>query len=266
MAKLKTYIRGLVISLNLLLLLFGILMMVVGFSSGYGTKHLILIQLDEYSSTQGLLVLRGFGPVTMVMAILGLSAAATHTRPLLLVYCLVVFVVFVALMVVSAPLIQVQTEIERGMDDLFLNVTPLYSAAPQLQTPLKELQTSDSCCGLKTSSDWREQLPPSCFCSPADQAPPPYTHTSFSQLDNSTLLPPCVSNTQSPDPMTSHDLVTTPTPEELWVHSKPCGPILKGHLTFLVRVSIGVISAFTTVVMAAMLLSLALALEKYWTT
>ncbi|KAK0140342.1 hypothetical protein N1851_022699 [Merluccius polli] len=92
------------------------------------------------------------------------------------------------------------------------------------------------------------------------------------RLDNSTLLlPPCVSIRQSPDPVTSHEHVTPPdppvtsaAPEELWVHSKPCGPALKSHLTFLIRVSIGVISAFTTVLMAAMLLSLVLALERFW--
>ncbi|CAL8279497.1 unnamed protein product [Gadus morhua 'NCC'] len=153
MANCRTYMRGLVISFNLLLLLFGILMIVVGFSSGYGNKHLILIQLDEYSSTQSLLVLRGFGPVTVVIAILGLSASATRTRTLLLVYSALVFVVFLALMIVSAPLIQVQTQIERGMEELFLNVTPLYRAEAELQRPLEELQLTDSCCGLKRASD-----------------------------------------------------------------------------------------------------------------
>ncbi|KAK0140343.1 Tetraspanin-7 [Merluccius polli] len=159
-------------------------MIVVGFSSGYSNKHLILIQcnvycqLDQYASTQGLLVLRGFGPVTVVMAVLGLCATA-HTRPLLLLYSLVVLVVFVALMVVSAPLVQVLTQVELGMEDLFVNVTPLYRADVQLQTPLKEVQMSESCCGLKGFSDWREQLPVSCSCSPPDSASSSSSRTSF---------------------------------------------------------------------------------------
>ena len=104
--------------------------------------YVCIPQLDEYSSTQGLLVLRGFGPVTVVIAILGLSASATRSRTLLLVvgharacththmhtnthahpspplspqYSALVFVVFLALMIVSAPLIQVQTQVKTSV-------------------------------------------------------------------------------------------------------------------------------------------------------
>ncbi|TMS02586.1 hypothetical protein E3U43_020566 [Larimichthys crocea] len=52
--------------------------------------------------------------------------------------------------------------------------------------------------------------------------------------------------------------------DKTWVHSKPCGPILKSYLSFPIKLRIGIISAFATIAMAAIALCLALGLEKYW--
>ncbi|KAA8580381.1 hypothetical protein FQN60_005916 [Etheostoma spectabile] len=54
--------------------------------------------------------------------------------------------------------------------------------------------------------------------------------------------------------------------EKLWVHSEPCGPILKSYLSFPIKLRIGIISAFATITMAAIALCLALGLEEYWKT
>ncbi|KAF3859690.1 hypothetical protein F7725_022089 [Dissostichus mawsoni] len=50
----------------------------------------------------------------------------------------------------------------------------------------------------------------------------------------------------------------------LWVHSEPCGPILKSYLSFPIKLRIGIISAVATLTMAAIALCLTLGLEEYW--
>ncbi|XP_071398561.1 23 kDa integral membrane protein-like [Centroberyx affinis] len=245
MAKCRSYMRGLSISFTVLLLVFGVLMMGVGFSSGYGNRQPAEVTQCVCVSSHGLLVLRVFGPVTVVLSVLGICAATTDIKPLLLVFSALMFVEFVALMVVASPLVQVQAQMDSALEEMFLNVTPLYRAEPQFQTELNKLQASDACCGLRSFADWEEQLPASCFCPPPSPLP-----SSSSQPDNSSSETPCVLGT---DP-------------QIWVHSKPCGPILKRHMSFLIKVSIGVISAFATVMMAAIALSLVLGLEEYWRT
>ncbi|KAM4615577.1 23 kDa integral membrane protein-like [Polymixia lowei] len=257
MAKCRSYMRGLSISFNVLLLVFGVVMMGVGFFSGYSNSQ--PAELDQWTSSHGLLVLRVFGPVTVVLSVLGICAATTDIKPLLLVYSVLMFVEFIALMVVASPLVQVQAQIDSVLEEMFLNVTPLYRAEPQFQAELNKLQASDSCCGLKSYADWEEDLPASCHCSPAPSLPTsPWSR--YPQPGNSSSDGPCVWAGGDLKPRSSL------RPEEVWVHSKPCGPILKRHLIFLLKVSIGVISAFATVMMAAMALSLVLGLEEYWRT
>uniref|UniRef100_UPI003AACBE31 uncharacterized protein n=1 Tax=Centroberyx gerrardi TaxID=166262 RepID=UPI003AACBE31 len=249
MAKCRSYMRGLSISFTVLLLAFGVLMMGVGFSSGYSNRQPAEVTECVCVSNHGFLVLRVFGPVTVVLSVLGICAATTDIKPLLLVFSALMFVEFVALMVVASPLVQVQAQMDSVLEETFLNMTPLYRAEPQFQTELNKLQASDACCGLRSFADWEEQLPASCFCPPPSPLPSSDLQPS-SQPDNSTSEGPCVLGS---------DL-------QIWVHSKPCGPILKRHLSFLIKVSIGVISAFATVMMATIALSLVLGLEEYWRT
>ncbi|KAA8580380.1 hypothetical protein FQN60_005915 [Etheostoma spectabile] len=84
----------------------------------------------------------------------------------LLLFSALIFVEFVAVMVVASPLVQVQAQMGGAVDEVFLNVTPLHRAERYIQTELKKLQTSDSCCGLRSFEDWENQLPVSCFCTP----------------------------------------------------------------------------------------------------
>ncbi|XP_031152782.1 uncharacterized protein LOC116047898 isoform X2 [Sander lucioperca] len=218
MARCRSYLRGLAICVTVLLLVSGVVMIGVGFSSVEGN-----IMVTQLSSSDGLLVLQVFGPITVVLSVLGICAASLDHKPLLLVFSALIFVEFVAMMVVASPLVHVQAQ--------------------------------DSCCGLRSFEDWENQLPVTCFCTP-----PASDLQQSSQSANSSSEGRCVMvgpNFYPPDQQ--------PT-EKLWVHSEPCGPILKSYLSFPIKLKIGIISAFATITMAAIALCLTLGLEEYWKT
>lgn len=238
MARYRSYLRGLSICVTVLLMASGLVMIGVGFSSIDGNIPVAKL-FEQLSSSDGLKLLQGFGPITVILSVLGVCAAALDLKTLLLVFSALIFVEFVALMIVASPLVQIQAQMDGAVDEVFLNVTPLYRTESYIQGELNKLQFSDSCCGLRSFEDWDNQLPVSCFCTPpaADQL-----------LDNS-----CV--------MVESDLRTPPP---LWVHSEPCGPILKSYLSFPIKLRIGIISAVATLTMAAIALCLTLGLEQYW--
>ncbi|XP_031152781.1 23 kDa integral membrane protein-like isoform X1 [Sander lucioperca] len=250
MARCRSYLRGLAICVTVLLLVSGVVMIGVGFSSVEGN-----IMVTQLSSSDGLLVLQVFGPITVVLSVLGICAASLDHKPLLLVFSALIFVEFVAMMVVASPLVHVQAQMGGVVDEVFLNVTPLHRAESGIQTKLNKLQASDSCCGLRSFEDWENQLPVTCFCTP-----PASDLQQSSQSANSSSEGRCVMvgpNFYPPDQQ--------PT-EKLWVHSEPCGPILKSYLSFPIKLKIGIISAFATITMAAIALCLTLGLEEYWKT
>ncbi|XP_036977732.1 tetraspanin-6-like isoform X1 [Acanthopagrus latus] len=257
MARCRSYLRGLAICVTVLLMVSGVVMIGVGFSSIDGNTPVAEL-FNQLSSSDGLLVLQVFGPITVILSVLGVCAATLDLKPLLLVFSALIFVEFVALMVVASPLVQVQAQLDGAVDEVFLNVTPLHKAEPYIQRELKKLQTSDSCCGLRSFDDWEDQLPDSCLCSPPTA--PPTSHLPPSrQSGNTSSDGACVMADGDLRPRTSR--VT-----EKWVHSKPCGPILKSYLSFPIKLRIGIISAFATIAITAIALCLALGLEEYWKT
>uniref|UniRef100_A0A3Q3F7H9 23 kDa integral membrane protein-like n=1 Tax=Labrus bergylta TaxID=56723 RepID=A0A3Q3F7H9_9LABR len=210
---------------------------------------------DQLSSSDGLLVLQVFGPVTVVLSVLGICAATLDLKPLLLVFSALIFVEFVAMMVVASPLVQVQTQMDSAVEEVFFNATPLHRVDLYIQGELNKLQASDSCCGLRSYEDWESQIPLSCVCKPT--VPPPASDTQpSSQQVNSDAEGSCVK--------VDRDQHTAQVTEKLLVHSQPCGPILKSYMNFPIRLRIGIISAFSTITMAAIALCLALGLEEYW--
>ncbi|XP_071358885.1 23 kDa integral membrane protein-like [Trachinotus anak] len=254
MARCRSYLRGLAICVTVLLLVSGVVMIGVGFSSIDGNIPVAKL-FDQLSSSDGLLVLQVFGPVTVVLSVLGICAASLDLKPLLLVFSGLIFMEFVALMVVASPLVQVQTQMDSAVDEVFLNVTPLHRTEPFIQSELNKLQTSYSCCGLRSFEDWENQLPISCLCKPPSLAPDLQLG---SRPGNSSSEGPCV--------MVGSELYppTRQVTNELWVHSESCGPVLKSYLSFPIKLRIGIISAVATITMAAIALCLALGLEKYW--
>ncbi|XP_019962500.1 23 kDa integral membrane protein-like [Paralichthys olivaceus] len=252
MARCRSYLRGLAICVTVLLMASGVVMIGVGFSSIDGNIP-VAVLFNQLSSSDGLLVLQVFGPITVLLSVVGVCAASLDLKPLLLVFSALIFVEFVALIVVAAPLVQVQAQMDSAVDEVFQNVTPLHRAERYIQSQLNKLQTSDSCCGLRSFEDWENQLPVSCFCSPA---PPSSDLQLSSRPGNWSSDRRCVmANPPTPQPT-----------DELWVHSEPCGPVLKSYLSFPIKLRIGIISAFATITMAAIALCLALGLEEYWKT
>ncbi|KAL7371048.1 hypothetical protein ABVT39_017332 [Epinephelus coioides] len=254
MARCRSYLRGLAICVTVLLLVSGVVMIGVGFSSIDGNTPVAEL-FDQLSSSDGLLVLQVFGPITVILSIMGICAASLDLKPLLLVFSALIFVEFVAMMVVASPLVQVQAQMDGAVDEVFLNVTPLHRAERYIQTELSKLQASDSCCGLRSFEDWENQLPDTCLCTP-----------SVSDLQHSSQ--PGNWSSEGPCVMVGGDLSppTQKVRDKLWVHSEPCGPILKSYLSFPIKLRIGIISAFATITMAAIALCLTLGLEEYWKT
>ncbi|XP_076016015.1 uncharacterized protein LOC143008235 isoform X2 [Genypterus blacodes] len=237
MARCRSYMRGLCISFTVLLMVFGVLMMGVGFSS-YGNKQ--PAEVDHWSGRHGFLVLQVFGPLTLVLSLLGVCAAIADIRALLLLFSAQMLVEFVALMVVASPLLQVQAQVDGGLEEVFLNVAPLHRSDHQFQTELNKLQNSDFCCGLRSYEDWEDQLPVSCYCS------------SLSDDDMQSNVQPGNFSSDGSCVLLGHDFdpLTSEVTEKLWIKVKPCGPILKSHLVFLIK-------------MAALSLSLVLGLDSY---
>ncbi|KAM9704966.1 uncharacterized protein ACNS7B_001358 [Menidia menidia] len=241
MARCRSYLRGLAICVTVLLMLSGLVMIGVGFSSIDGNVPVAQL-FDQLSTSDGLLVLQVFGSLTVVLSVLGMCAASLDHKALLLVFSALLFVEFVALTIVAAPLVQVQSQMDAAIDELFLNVTPLHRAEAYIQTELDKLQASDSCCGLTGFRDWDEEPPVSCLCSP------PAADQELSSEGSCVMLN------------------TLPPSDELWVLSKPCGPILKNYLGFPIKLRIGIISAFATIAITSIALCLVLGLEEYWKT
>ncbi|TWW64915.1 hypothetical protein D4764_22G0005620 [Takifugu flavidus] len=125
----------------LLLVVSGVVMIGVGFSSGDGNTPVAEL-FDQLSSSDGLLVLQVFGPLTVILSLMGICAATLDLKLLLLVFSVLALVEFVALMVVAAPLVQVEAQMDGAVDELFLNVTPLHRADPYIQRELNKLQLS----------------------------------------------------------------------------------------------------------------------------
>uniref|UniRef100_A0A3Q2CAK8 Uncharacterized LOC107090608 n=2 Tax=Cyprinodon variegatus TaxID=28743 RepID=A0A3Q2CAK8_CYPVA len=247
MARCRSYLRGLSICVTVLLLLSGMVMIGVGFSSIEGNVPVEKL-FEQLSISDGLLALKVFGPITVVLSVLGISAAVSNYKPLLLLFSALIFVEFVALMVVASPLVHVEPQMNSAVDDIFLNVTPLHRAELYIQTELQKLQASDSCCGLRSFEDWGKHLPDSCSCAPSADL--------SSQSNNSNPEGSCM--------MAENNLQVPETSTKTWVHSKPCGPILKSYLGFPVKLRIGIISALATITITAIVLCLALGLEEHW--
>ncbi|XP_037837150.1 uncharacterized protein LOC108250259 isoform X3 [Kryptolebias marmoratus] len=180
----------------------GVVMIGVGFSSIDGSVPVAEL-FDQLSISDGLLALQVFGPITVVLSALGLCAATSNYKPLLLLFSALIFVEFVALMIVASPLVQVQTQ--------------------------------DSCCGLRSFKDWENQLPVSCSCEL------PVSDSDLrSQIRNSSTDASCVM-------VDGLQLLKPRTSTQIWVHSKPCGPILKSYLSFPIKLRIGIISTLATI-------------------
>ncbi|XP_036812494.1 tetraspanin-3 isoform X2 [Oncorhynchus mykiss] len=200
----RTYTRGLCITFNVLLLVSGVFLFVVGVS--YSFQH-----PPEY----------------------------------------VVFMTceFIAIVIIAVPMLRAQPKMEEILDRRFHSVTPLHDTEPQVQRELNKLQASDQCCGLRGHSDWGCHIPLSCYCPPLppDNSLDILCETVNLGLQNTMLN--CQHNN-------THGQTTTSVSQERWVYSKPCGPILKRHMNFLIQIMIGFISTFATIMIAAIVMSL----------
>ncbi|XP_010890350.2 23 kDa integral membrane protein-like isoform X2 [Esox lucius] len=226
MGSCRTYMRVLCITLNVLLLAFGVFLFVVGIK--YSFQH--PPEFDQQSTLHEMYVLNVFGPITMLFSVLGVYAAYRDKRIQLILYAAFMTCEFIAIIIVAVPMVTAQPKMEEILDRRFESVPPLYSSEPQVQMELNKLQASDQCCGLRGHSDWGCHIPVTCYC------------PQLSAVDG--LCETVNSNCQLNNAKGQN---TTRLSQELWVYRKPCGPILKRHMNFLIQIMIGFISTFATV-------------------
>ncbi|KAK6292352.1 hypothetical protein J4Q44_G00369360 [Coregonus suidteri] len=243
----RTYVRGLCITFNVLLLVSGVFLFVVGVS--YSFQH--PPEFDHRSTLHEMYVLNVFGPITVLFSILGGYAAYKDKRILLILYAVFMTCEFIAIVIITVPMVRAQPKMEEILDRRFHSVTPLHDTEPQFQRELNKLQASDQCCGLRGHSDWGCHIPLSCYCPlpPPDDSVDGGCETVNPGLQNT--MPDCQNNN-------THGQTTTSVSQERWVYSKPCGPILKRHMILLIQIMIGFISTFTTTMIAAIVMSLVL--------
>ncbi|XP_036829553.1 23 kDa integral membrane protein-like isoform X2 [Oncorhynchus mykiss] len=216
----RTYTRGLCITFNVLLLVSGVFLFVVGVS--YSFQH--PPEFDHRSTLHEMYVLNVFGPMTVLFSILGGYAAYRDKRILLILYVVFMTCEFIAIVIIAVPMLRAQPKMEEILDRRFHSVTPLHDTEPQVQRELNKLQASDQCCGLRGHSDWGCHIPLSCYCPPL---PPDNSLDSLCETVNLGLQ-----------------------------NTMPCGPILKRHMNFLIQIMIGFISTFATIMIAAIVMSL----------
>ncbi|KAM9824616.1 LOW QUALITY PROTEIN: uncharacterized protein ACB057_000388 [Neosynchiropus ocellatus] len=234
MARCRSYLQGLDVCVTVLLLVSGMVMIGCGFSAIDGNVPVSEL-FEALSVSDGSVILQVFGPITVLLSVVGICAASLDVKILLLLFSALIFVEFLALLIVASSLVSVQAQLDGAVDKVFMNVTPLYQADFEIQRELNKLQASDSCCGLKSFEDWDHHYPVSCFCMSATPPPLSTVQNPNTQRGNLSTDPPCVMVEPSDDRFL-----------QVWVHSVPCGPILKSYLSFPIKVRIGIISAFAT--------------------
>ncbi|KAL0967237.1 hypothetical protein UPYG_G00249600 [Umbra pygmaea] len=203
-------------------------------------------EFEKQSTQHEMYILNMFGPITVIFSVMGGYAAYRDRCILLILYVAFMTCEFIAIVIVAVPMLSSQPKMEEILDKRFESVPPLHNADPKVQRELNKLQASDQCCGLRSHSDWGCHIPISCYC---PKLPP----------DSMDVLCETVKvGLQNTVPNNTNGKNTTGLSHKLWVYSKPCGPILKGHMNFLIKVMIGFISTFATIMISVIVLSVAL--------
>ncbi|XP_036433071.1 tetraspanin-6-like isoform X2 [Colossoma macropomum] len=160
MAKGSTYTRGLCIVLNILLAIFGVILLLFGIVA----NSVKAAPLEGW--TQGVFLSVGFGLATILLSILGVYGAYKEQVLPLLLYSVFMAIEFTVLMVLAIIATLAQPQLKREIEQSFGRMASLYNTDAVFQREINKLQQKAQCCGLDDYTDWKDEIPHSCFCPP----------------------------------------------------------------------------------------------------
>ncbi|XP_076861587.1 uncharacterized protein LOC143514377 isoform X2 [Brachyhypopomus gauderio] len=232
MAKGSTFTRGLCIVLNILLGIFGVVLLL------FGVANSVKVVEDGFVSV---ILSVGFGLATVLLSMLGVYGAYREQVLALLVYSVLMAIECIVLIVLAIIVTLTQTQkeaIERDLDKMI----PLSQANASSKQRMEKVQLENRCCGLKDFLDWREQVPPSCLCPPDDQ----------------TRQLMCIHTNRTTQNNHLHTGPTTSPHTDLYVYEKTCGPIIIKQRMNTLKILLGIFFTLATITAAAVIVALLL--------
>ncbi|XP_022527243.1 CD63 antigen [Astyanax mexicanus] len=236
MAKGSTYMRGLCIILNFLLMIFGVILLLFGIV----VNSVKAAPVQDWTP-QVVLLSVGFGLATFLLSVLGVYGAYREQVLPLLLYSVFMAIKFTVLMVLAIIATLAQPQMEKMIEQSFRRMTSLYNVDEVFQRELNKLQKEAQCCGLNHYTDWKNETPPSCRCS----------------LVNSEREEKCVIAT-APNFEWIRNPHSEPPSEQYYVYTKKCGPILIEYAKNGWRILLGILFTLATIEVAAVVAALLL--------
>ncbi|XP_066524757.1 23 kDa integral membrane protein-like [Hoplias malabaricus] len=236
MAKGSTYMRGLCIALNVLLMIFGVILLLFAIVANSITTAPVEGWL------KGVLPSVGFGLVTIVLSILGIYGAYKNEVLPLILYSVFMIIVLTALMVLTllATFFQPQVviQIEKMLNQIYLPT----ETDEEFLRELNKLQQEAQCCGLNNHRDWHNKTPSSCFCP-------------LNYLNRETE---CVKDQKYIANLANRDRVSEPPFLDEYVYKTGCGPVMIENMKILLRILLGMLYSLATIKIAAVIVALLL--------
>ncbi|XP_035383628.1 23 kDa integral membrane protein-like isoform X2 [Electrophorus electricus] len=183
----------------------------------------------------------GFGLATVFISVLGVYGAYREQVVPLILYSVLTVMEFILLTVLAIIVTLTETQkeaIERDLDKMI----PLSEANAESQQKLNKLQLESRCCGLKDYTDWREQIPPSCFCPPdyIDRCVAVHSFRNAEGIRN------------------PHTATVSSRYKERYVYHMTCGPIIIEQRKKILKILLGIFFTLATITVAAVIVALML--------
>ncbi|KAM4569497.1 tetraspanin-8-like [Odontesthes bonariensis] len=118
--------------------------------------------------TTGLIGLYVLGSATMVIAILGAYGAHKESKVSLIVFLVCMVIGSLMMLRAGIPAAIARPQLEGVLEEKFRQLLPLDKASDEVQEMADSMQLSLHCCGLFSYTDWEDNIPDSCQCTPVE--------------------------------------------------------------------------------------------------
>ncbi|KAL6459707.1 hypothetical protein MHYP_G00314660 [Metynnis hypsauchen] len=234
MAKGSTYMRGLCIVLNVLLAIFGVILLLFVIVANSAKPA----SLEKWALILFLSV--GFGLATILLSILGMYGAYKEQVLPLLLYSVFMAIEFIVLMVLAIIATFTQPQLKRDIEQYFDRMTSRYNTDAVFHREINKLQQKAQCCGLNDYTDWEDVIPHSCFCPPA-----------YPGREDKCVSVPKFHNTEWI--RNAHSEPASPEDTEYSVYKMSCEPILMEYMKNYLRILLGIGFTLATIEVAAVI-------------
>ncbi|XP_029969258.1 tetraspanin-33-like [Salarias fasciatus] len=177
--------------------------------------------------TVGLIALYVFGAITMVVAGLGAYGACKEKKAALIAFLVCMVIGSLVMLRVAIPTAIARPELEDLLESKFQRFVPLTEAPEEVKNMANTLQSQMHCCGLFSYEDWRQDIPESCECDPAQSE----SESECRKVDYSALM---LSKT---------------------IYSRPCFPILMKYILMVADITLGVVLTLAVFALLGLTLS-----------